>query len=264
MRSWSSVRATAPLIASVVALFGVTAVASAQGSATVQGTVIDSAARRPIPGVQVVIAGSSRGALTDEAGRYTIRGVPAGQLTLRAQRLGFAASERRVSVAAGETATADFTMHAVATVLSEVVVTGYGTASRAEVTSAVAQVSGEAIANTPVAGIDAALQGKAPGVQIVQNAGNPGNGITVRVRGASSLSASNQPLWVIDGVPMLREDYSQLGFGGQDLTAVTGLSPDEIESIDILKDASAAAIYGSRGSNGVIQVTPKRGRPGRT
>jgi TonB-linked SusC/RagA family outer membrane protein len=152
----------------------------------------------------------------------------------------------------------------VATVLSEVVVTGYGTASRAEISSAVAQVSGEAISNQPVAGIDAALQGKAPGVQVVQNAGNPGNGITVRVRGSASLSASNQPLYVIDGVPMLREDLSELDFGGQDITSVTGISPDEIESIDILKDAAAAAIYGSRASNGVIQITTKRGRPGRT
>ncbi|HYD54556.1 MAG TPA: SusC/RagA family TonB-linked outer membrane protein, partial [Gemmatimonadaceae bacterium] len=110
--------------------------------------------------------------------------------------------------------------------------------------------------------IDAALQGKAPGVQVIQNAGNPGNGITVRVRGSSSISASNQPLYVIDGIPMIREDFSQLGFGGQDLTAVTGLSPDEIESIDVLKDAAAAAIYGSRASNGVVMITTKRGRPG--
>ena len=263
MRSWSSVRA-ATFLAALVALFGVPTVASAQGSTTVQGTVTDSVTRRPIPGVQVVIAGSSRGALTDDAGRYVIRGVQAGQLTLRAQRLGFAATERRITLSPGETGTADFVMHGVATVLSEVVVTGYGTTSRAQITSAVAQVSAEAIANTPVAGIDAALQGKAPGVQVVQNAGNPGNGITVRVRGSSSLSASNQPLYVIDGVPMIREDFSQLGFGGQDITAVTGISPDEIESIDVLKDASAAAIYGSRGSNGVIQITTKRGRAGRT
>src|SRR3712207_4383886 len=239
MRSWSSVRATA-LITSLVALFGAPASATAQGSATVQGTVTDSVSRRGIPGVQVVVAGTTRGALTDEAGRYTIRGVPAGDVTLRAQRLGFAASERRVTLSGGETASVDFMMHAVATVLSEVVVTGYGTASRAEVSSAVAQVSGEAIANTPIASVGAALQGKAPGVQVVQNAGNPGNGITVRLRGSSSIAAGNQPLYVIDGVPMLREDMSQFDFGGQYLSAVTGISPDEIESIDVLKDAAAA------------------------
>jgi TonB-linked SusC/RagA family outer membrane protein len=263
MRSWSSVRAVA-LLASLVALFGAPATASAQGSATVQGTVTDSVGSRPIAGVQVLVAGTTRGAMTDDAGRYVIRGVHAGQLTVRAQRLGFAASEQRVTAGAGETATVNFMMRAVATVLSEVVVTGYGTTSRALITSSVAQVSAEAIANTPVAGIDAALQGKAPGVQVVQNAGNPGNGITVRVRGAASLSASNQPLYVIDGVPMIRDDFSQIGFGGQDLSAVTGISPDEIESIDIMKDASASAIYGSRASNGVIQISTKRGRAGRT
>jgi TonB-linked SusC/RagA family outer membrane protein len=251
------------LLASLVAL-GAPATASAQGSATVQGTVTDSVGQRPIAGVQVVVAGTTRGTLTDDAGRYVIRNVPAGPLTVRAQRLGFAAQEQRVTAAAGETATADFFMRAVATMLSEVVVTGYGTSSRAEVSSAVSQVSGDAIRGMPIAGIDAALQGKAPGVQVVQNAGNPGNGITVRVRGSSSISAGNQPLYVIDGVPMQREDLSQFDLGGQNLNAVTGLSPDEIESIDILKDAAAAAIYGSRGANGVIQITTKRGRPGTT
>jgi TonB-linked SusC/RagA family outer membrane protein len=259
MNFWSSVRA-----ALLAALLGAPTLASAQASAIIQGSVIDSTSRRPVAGAQIVVVGTTRGALTDDAGRYTIRGVPAGQLTLRANRLGFAPTERRIGVGVGETVTADFTLRAVATVLSEVVVTGYGTASRAEVSSAVAQVSGEAIANHPVAGVDAALQGKAPGVQVVQNAGNPGNGISVRVRGASSISAGNQPLYVVDGVPMVSDDLAQIGFGGQDLTAVTGLSPDEIESIDILKDAAAAAIYGSRGSNGVIQITTKRGRPGRT
>jgi TonB-linked SusC/RagA family outer membrane protein len=262
MRSWSSARAAA-LLALLVALFGAPATASAQGSATVQGTVTDSVGRRPIPGVQVSIAGTTRGALTDDAGRYVIRGVTPGAVTVRAQRLGFAAAERQVSVGAGETATADLTLHTVATVLSEVVVTGYGTSSRAEVSSSVSQVAAEAIQNQPVAGIDAALQGKAPGVQVVQNAGNPGNGITVRIRGAASVSASNQPLYVIDGIPMIREDHAQLDLGGQDLTAVTGISPDEVETIDVLKDAAAAAIYGSRASNGVIMITTKRGRPGR-
>ena len=100
---------------------------------------------------------------------------------------------------------------------------------RAEVSSAVAQVSGEQVRNTPVAGLDAALQGKAPGVMVTQNAGNPGNGITVRVRGASSISATNQPLYVVDGVPLVQDNQSQLNYGGQSLTGVTGLNPDEID-----------------------------------
>jgi TonB-linked SusC/RagA family outer membrane protein len=252
------------IVASFLALFSAPNDAAAQGSGNIEGTVTDSVSRRPVVGAQVSIAGTTRGTITDDAGRYAIRGVQAGPILLRVSRLGFGVAERRVNLAANVTATEDFMLRTVAAVLSEVVVTGYGTASRAEVSSSVAQVSGSALTNTPLAGIDAALQGKAPGVQVVQNAGNPGNGITVRVRGAASLSASNQPLWVIDGVPMLRESMAQLGFGGQDLTSITGLSPDEIESIDILKDAAAGAIYGSRAANGVVQVTTKRGRPGRT
>lgn len=252
------------MLASLLASLGATGAAIAQTPASVQGTVTDSANARPIPGVQVVIVGSTRGAMTDEAGRYVIRGVPAGSATLRAQRIGFAPRTQAVTVPASGTVTQNFTLSATAAVLSEVVTIGYGTRSRAEVSSAVAQVSGEQVANVAVAGVDAALQGKAPGVQVVQNAGNPGNGITIRVRGSSSISAENQPLYVVDGVPMIRENMSQIAFGGQDVTAVTGLSPNEIESIDVLKDAAAAAIYGSRASNGVIMITTKRGRPGRT
>ncbi|HYW14058.1 MAG TPA: SusC/RagA family TonB-linked outer membrane protein, partial [Longimicrobium sp.] len=98
---------------------------------------------------------------------------------------------------------------------------------------------------------------------VVQNAGNPGNAPTVRIRGAASISASNQPLYVVDGVPLISEDYSQLGMGGQGISGVTGLSPEDIQSIDVLKDAAATAIYGSRGSNGVVVVTTRRGRSGR-
>ena len=118
------------------------------------------------------------------------------------------------------------------------------------------------IANAPVAGIDAALQGKVAGVQVMQNSGNPGNGISVRVRGPASLNAGNQPLYVVDGVPIIQENYSQLGLGGQDMTAVTGINPDEIETIDVLKDAAAAAIYGSRGSNGVVHDHDQARRAG--
>ncbi|MGH7448036.1 MAG: SusC/RagA family TonB-linked outer membrane protein, partial [Longimicrobiales bacterium] len=146
--------------------------------------------------------------------------------------------------------------------LDELVATGYGQQTRGEVSSSIATVRGDVVRGAVVASIDAALAGRASGVQVVQNAGNPGNGITVRVRGSSSISADNQPLVVVDGVPIFREDFSQLGLGGQDLSAVTGLNPDEIESIDILKDAAASAIYGSRGSNGVLLITTKRGLQG--
>ena len=238
-------------------------VVGAQAPATIRGAVRDSITGRGVPSAQVQIVGTTRGTLTDSLGEYVIRDLSAGAHTVRAQRIGYASTTRVVRVGGGETATADFALTAVVPQLTEVVVTGYGTAQRREVSSAVTTVQAQEISNSPVAGIDAALQGKAAGVQVIQNAGNPGNGITVRIRGASSISASNQPLYVIDGVPMIREDFSQLDMAGQDVTAVTGISPDEIASLDILKDASAAAIYGSRASNGVVMITTKRGQANR-
>ncbi|MFN8669536.1 MAG: TonB-dependent receptor [Gemmatimonadaceae bacterium] len=258
-RVWSAWLVAAGCLATSL----VPSAARAQATGFIRGTVVDSASRRPIEGVQVVVAGSTLGGVTGGDGRYVIRSVPAGTYTVRATRLGFGPSQRGVTVAALDTAVADFTLRAAALNLSQVVVVGYGTANRREVTNAVTTVRSEELVNMPVASVEAALQGKAAGLQVIQNAGNPGNGISVRVRGSSSLSAGNQPLYVIDGIPMLRDSYSQLGMGGQDVSAVSGLSPDEIASIDVLKDASASAIYGSRGSNGVVLITTKRGQAGR-
>lgn len=258
-RLWSALLVAAGCLATTV----VPSSAQAQATGFIRGTVIDSASRRPVDGVQVVVAGSTLGALTSAGGTYVIRNVPVGTYSVRATRLGFGPAQRSVTVAALDTAVADFTLRAAALNLSQVVVVGYGTANRREVTNAVTTVRSEDLVNVPVASVEAALQGKAAGLQVIQNAGNPGNGISVRVRGSSSLSAGNQPLYVIDGIPMLRESYSQLGMGGQDVSAVSGISPDEIASIDVLKDASASAIYGSRGSNGVVLITTKRGQAGR-
>lgn len=239
------------------------AMAAAQQSAAIRGTVTDSATGDPVAGAQVTVVGTTRGAITNDQGVFFVTQVPAGAATVRAQRIGFAPGQHSVTLAAGDTATVNFALHAVATTLSQVVVVGYGTENRANVTGAVSMVTGAEVANQPVAGVDAALQGKAPGVQVSQNSGDPGNGITVRVRGAASVSASNQPLYVVDGVPVATEDISQLGPNGQGLTGVTGLDPSEIASITVLKDAASAAIYGSRASNGVVLITTKRGNAGK-
>ena len=243
--------------------------ASAQGTvptdvAIVRGTVSDSVSHAPVVGAQVIAVGTTRGALTDTAGAYTLRVAP-GSITLRVQRIGYAMSQRTVNATLDGTATADFVLRPVSTVLSEVVVTGYGTQNRAEVTGAVTQVNGQDVQNQPVAGIDAALQGKAAGVQVSQNSGEPGTGISVRVRGAASLSASNQPLYVVDGVPIANDPLAQQLFpaGSEGPTAITGLDPNEIETITVLKDAASAAIYGSRASNGVVMITTKRGQSGK-
>ncbi|HEV7387953.1 MAG TPA: TonB-dependent receptor [Gemmatimonadaceae bacterium] len=233
-----------------------------QGTGTVRGTVIDSTSQQPVAGAQVSLVGSNRIAYTDASGNYRFTGVAAGPVTVRAQRIGFAQRQATVSLAEGGLAAADIVLQPVVTTLSQVVVVGYGSSNRADVTGALSTVSGNDTRNTPIAGIDAALQGKAAGVQVTQNAGNPGNGISVRIRGSASLTASNQPLFVVDGAPIQSGDFAQVGFGGQDLTAVTSINPDEIETITILKDAASAGIYGSRASNGVVLITTKRGISG--
>lgn len=248
------------VVAGAIAALVATRPAYAQGSAVIRGTVVDSTNQRPVAAAQIVIVGSTVGGMSSADGDFIITRVPPGAVTLRVQRIGYKPVTRALDLDANDTATVRIAMEPSAVQLSAVVSVGYGESSREDVSSAIASVSAEEIANTPIAGIDAALQGKAAGVQVIQNAGNPGAGITVRIRGAASISASNQPLFVVDGVPMLRDNFSQMDMGGQDVTAVTGLNPDEIESIDILKDAAAAAIYGSRASNGVVLVTTKRGK----
>ena len=238
-------------------------VAAAQGTGTIRGTVTDSATGQPISGAQIVVTGTTIGTLTGEGGTFTLRNVPARSVNVRAQRIGYAPAEHGVTLAENDSVTVAFTLAPIAAQLSEIVVVGYGTSTRKDVSSAITSVSAEQIANVPSASVESALQGKAPGVQVIQNAGNPGNGLSIRVRGPASLNAGNQPLYVVDGVPITQGAFGQFGTGGQDVTAISALNPDEIASIDILKDAAASAIYGSRGSNGVVMITTKRGQAGK-
>ena len=256
-------RPLARILLLALGMAGAAAAPLAAQEGGVRGRVTAQGTDRPLPGARVNVAGTARGAVTGADGTYQLEDVPAGTRMLRVELLGFSPTERAVTVTGGAWAQADWTLGEAAIALDELVVVGYGTARRGELTAAVSSVQGSEIANQPFAGLDAALQGRIAGVQVVQNAGNPGNAPTVRIRGAASITASNQPLYVVDGVPLISEDYSQLGMGGQGISGVTGLSPEDIESIDVLKDAAATAIYGSRGSNGVVVVTTRRGRSGR-
>lgn len=209
----------------------------------------------------MIVSGTSVGTLTGDNGAFVLRNVPARAVTVRAQRIGFAPAEHGVTLAENDSATVNFAIVPIATQLSEIVVVGYGTSTRQGVSSAIASVGAEQIANVPTASVESALQGKAPGVQVMENAGNPGNGLAIRVRGPASINAGNEPLFVVDGVPILDGAFGQFGTGGQDVTAISALNPDEIASIDILKDAAASAIYGSRASNGVVMITTLRREP---
>jgi len=209
--------------------------------ATVTGTVLSGEDNSGLPGVNIVVKGSSVGTVTDIEGRYTLD-VPGESSVLVFSSVGFVTEE----VAVGTKTVIDLTLNPDITALSEIVVVGYGTQERAKVTGAISTVSAQEITQTPVVSLDQALQGRAAGV-FVTNSGSPGRNPIVRIRGVGT-TGNNDPLYVIDGVPA----------GG-----LNAINPNDIESIEVLKDASTAAIFGSRGANGVIMVTTKRGKEGK-
>jgi len=234
---------------------------------SVTGRVVDSVGGAGIPQVRVVVVGSSRSALTNDDGRFTITGVPVGSPRLRASRIGYRMQEQVVSVALGQAATANFALGRVAITLDQVVSVAYGTKTRGELTESVSSVSSEDLAKTTVNTLEQGLQGRVAGVQVTQGDAAPGGGMKVVVRGVNSMtSGTAQPLYVIDGVPVASVDAGTGAFGNNSLSEtnpLATLSPSDIESIDVLKDASATALYGSRGSNGVVIITTKRGKRNR-
>src|SRR2546426_1069158 len=227
------------------------ATTAGQDAGTISGAVTAQETGAPLAEARVTIVGTALGATAGVDGRYTIALVPPGTYRLRAQLIGHAPAELAgVVVAAGNTATADFRLPLLAISLSEVVVVGYGTQARKDVTGSVTSVSGGDVTAVPKANAVDALKGRVPGVDILTTGNKPGDGISIRVRGERSLTASNDPLYVLDGIPMS---------GG-----IGDLNPNDIESIEVLKDASATAIYGSRGASGVVLITTRQGKAGGT
>ncbi|MBD0254342.1 MAG: TonB-dependent receptor [Cytophagales bacterium] len=224
---------------------------------TVSGTV-RAGDGNALPGVNVLLKGTATGTTTDVDGRYALT-VPDGTGTLVFSYIGYVTEE----VALGNRTTLDVVLVADIKSLGEVVVVGYGTQTKKDVTGAITSVKAADIRNIPVSQADALLQGKAAGVQVVQNSGTPGGEVFVRVRGTASLRADSRPLYVIDGVPMNNVSGTVLDAGGQRTSALADINPNDIESMEILKDAAATAIYGARGSNGVVLITTKRGKEGR-
>lgn len=234
------------------------ALPSVMAQRAVSGTVTDAANGEPIEGVAVIVKGTTTGMFTDSEGSYTLQ-VPDGGDVLVFSYVGYVTLEAEVTGSR-----VNISLSEDAFELEEVVVTGFGTSKRKDLTGSVSSVSGEAIADVPVVGVQNALQGRASGVQVTTNNGQPGAGIDVRVRGSTSISASNQPLFVVDGVPIVSGSFSQIGVGNAGTNALADLNPNDIESIEVLKDASTAAIYGSRGANGVVLITTKKGARGTT
>ena len=223
----------------------------------ISGTVTSTDGTAPVGGAQVRVLGTTLGAVTGDDGRYVVSAVPPGTYGVRVTRIGFTPdSLTGVVVRSDETATADFRLKPAATVLTGMVVIGYGTAQARDRTGSVDVVSSEQFNTGRVVSPEQLIQAKVAGVQVITN-NEPGAGIAVRIRGASSVTSSSDPLYVVDGVPL------QVGGGASaGRNPLNFLNPSDIESITVLKDASAAAIYGSRGSNGVVIVRTKGGRQG--
>lgn len=216
----------------------------------------------PLAGVSVYVKGTTLATTTDKDGKFTIRIPNSQNKTLVFKFIGFLT--REVNIGTSTTIEVELTQETNS--LNEVVVIGYGTQRRGDLTSSIASVKGADIANVPVTNLDAALQGKLSGVQVVQNSGAPGDETYIRIRGNGSLFGENRPLYVIDGVPMnnIPAGVSPMGGDGQRIVATNDINPNDIESIDVLKDAAATAIYGSRAANGVILITTKKGRSGQS
>src|SRR6266487_2886036 len=233
----------------------------------VVGRVTDSVSGQGIAAATVALEGTALNARSAGDGSYRIANVPPGSYTVKATRIGYRPASKLVTVVPDQDVSVDFVVTAQATQLEEVVAIGYGTTERRELTGAVSSVTGEQVASAPVTSVDQALLGRAAGVQVVTSSGQPGAGAMVRIRGGNSISAKNDPLYVVDGVPLTTnlDDATPgtlLGEGMRGLNPIAGLNPDDVASIEILKDASAGAIYGARAANGVVLITTKHGRAG--
>jgi len=227
-------------------------------SREVTGVVTSADDGLSIPGVSVIIKGTTIGTTTDFDGKYTIS-VPADAKVLQFSFVGMKYVEMPIT-----SNTINVVMESETVGMDEVVVMGYTVRKKNELTGSTVQISGEALEEVPVASIDQALQGRIAGVTISASSGTPGSVQNIRIRGVSSITAGNEPLYVIDGVPVINDDIAGDGDVSSTLTPLAALNSNNIESITVLKDASATSAYGARGSNGVIVITTKTGKSGKT
>ena len=211
----------------------------------------------PIPGVNIFIQNTSTGTISEFDGTYKLS-IPDSAQYIVFSYIGFLTKEEPIN----NRNIIDVVMTEDTKQLEEIVVTGYSSQKKADVIGSISSIDPAVIKDMPITGLDQALQGQVSGVSVTQSSGTPGGGIMVRVRGNSSISSSNRPLYIVDGIPVRDGGLSTRSFGGQSDNALSTINPNDIESIEILKDASAKAIYGSRAANGVVIITTKRGKIG--
>jgi len=229
---------------------------------TVTGTLTDGDSGEALIGANVLVVGTSSGTITDFDGTYSVS-VPAGATQLEFSYTGF--QSQTIDIAGQKVI--DIAMSS-GNLLDEVVVIGYGAVKKSDLTGAVSSIGAKDFNKGIIVSPDQAIQGKLPGVQVINNDGAPGAATTIRIRGVASIGGGNEPLYVVDGVPLAGASALPGAGGNSGVGRIPGvnplnfINPDDIQSIDILKDASASAIYGSRAANGVILVTTKKGVPG--
>jgi len=228
----------------------------AQGSRQISGTVIQAGTSLAMPGITVLEKGSTNGTITDQDGHYTLS-LSSSSATVMFSFIGMKTVEVRYT---GQ-AVIDVVMEEAAIDLEEVVAIGYGTMKKSDLTGAVGSVKVDEMMKTPVSSFDQSLQGRVAGVQVMQLSAQPGGSTMFRIRGGSSIYAGNQPLYVIDGM-MINSNDNMSWLGTPTINALSSLNPNDIESIEVLKDASATSIYGAKGANGVIIITTRRGKEG--
>ncbi|HKK92919.1 MAG TPA: SusC/RagA family TonB-linked outer membrane protein [Longimicrobiales bacterium] len=256
-------RLTLP-VALLVAVFGAFAPVQAQ-TGSVTGTVRDAGTGQPLTGVQMVIVGTNSGALTNAEGRYLITGVPTGDREVRAILIGYSQQTQAVEVSTGAPAVADFQLAtSVIDIDGLVVNAATGREQRArELGTNVANINLEEVNPGPINSVADALSGRTSGLQLQDVNGSVGTSQRIRIRGANSLSLSNEPLVFVDGI-QISSGTGSLGVGGQQASRLNDINPADIANIEVIKGPAAAALYGTAAANGVIQITTKRGRPGDT
>ena len=238
--------------------------AFAQASGTITGQVIDRATNQPLSEAQILIAGTPRGSRTGPDGRFSIAGIPAGRVQIRAIRLGYQAQAQTLDLAGSQTVTASFELVASATTLDEVVVTATGVSElrrESGVTVGRIETSKVPLAATPT--LSNVLNARSPGLSVTQSGGTTGTSSRIRIRGSNSINLSNEPLLIVDGVRVNSSTTSfSIGLGGQTISRFDDINPEEIESVEVVKGPAAASLYGTAAANDVIVVRTKRGGSG--
>ncbi|HEY6902260.1 MAG TPA: TonB-dependent receptor plug domain-containing protein, partial [Puia sp.] len=225
------------------------------GNINISGKVYDQKTGVGLPGATVHLKGTTHEVVTEKDGTFHFLTGQKLPVVIVVTYVGY----QRKEVSENISRHVDIGLVETDNQLNDVVVVGYGTQRKRDLTSAISTVKAAEVTGIPVGSFDAQLQGKAPGLQINSNAGVPGDGIFVRVRGTTSINADNNPLYIIDGVFVNNTSLQTVNTGGRSTSPLADINPADIENIEVLKDASATAIYGSRGANGVVIVTTKRG-----